>query len=162
MKLQRPTPSAYCFLIHVFMWLFVDFLWLSVDSLGAAASWGKVIYSKYAIWRLIKAAEIGLCTQLFKMCQCRRWGGRRLLSCYTCYQSLLSAETQDAHFYPKHCFSVWGYKQFPWTMGHVVAPEGKAQTLRWRQTALFLLLGPCVRIRVTGMQLAERCSLEVH
>lgn len=49
------------------MWLPAESPWLSVDSLGTAASWGKVIKSKHVIWRAIKALEIGLCTQWCEM-----------------------------------------------------------------------------------------------
>lgn len=59
-----------------FLFLFSKgFWWMSSDSTdcpSAAASWEKVVNSKYVIWRFIRVVDIGHCHQLVKMCQDRR------------------------------------------------------------------------------------------
>lgn len=70
---EAPTQKLHCFLFLV-LWGIKDFRWSSADTEAVAASWEKVIKSKYVVWSFIKAAEICLCTQL-QMCQCRREGG---------------------------------------------------------------------------------------
>lgn len=85
----------------------------------------KVIKSKYVIWKLIKAAAIGLCTQLFKICECGRRGrGGIIKLLHLLLVFSLSRYTQYTFWSWAFVFHKRGWEQFPWKMAMLVLQWG--------------------------------------